>query len=57
MQIKDKIVKNRYKNCIEISNESTRVVLKPDCGGRILDYPGRKAADPSKLKTTIHKIN
>ncbi len=27
-----------YEGCIELSNASTRVVLEPNCGGRIIEY-------------------
>jgi len=29
---------NAYKDCIEISNQDTRMVLEPSCGGRILYF-------------------
>lgn len=37
------IMQNGYKNCIELSNSGTRVVLEPNVGGRILiyEYNGR----------------
>ena len=27
-----------YSGCIELSNETTRVVLEPNCGGRVIEY-------------------
>ena len=27
-----------YSNCIKLENKNTRVVLGPDCGGRVLEY-------------------
>jgi len=27
-----------YSNCIQLSNNNTRVILEPNCGGRVLEY-------------------
>lgn len=32
------ITENQFKNCIELSNETVRVVLEPNIGGRVLKY-------------------
>lgn len=32
------IHQNGYDNCIELSNGNTRIVLEPNCGGRVLIY-------------------
>lgn len=36
------ISQNGYDNCIELSNGYTRVVLEPNCGGRVLIYEFNK---------------
>lgn len=32
------ITENEFKNCIELSNKTVRVVLEPNIGGRVLKY-------------------
>ncbi|MEI7423844.1 MAG: hypothetical protein WCK18_17200 [Prolixibacteraceae bacterium] len=32
------VVENKYPDCIELSNRTTRVVLEPNLGGRVLKY-------------------
>ena len=34
----NKIQQNGYTNCVAIFNDTTHVVIEPDCGGRILSY-------------------
>jgi len=46
------ITSHGYENCIELSNGVCRVVLEPNCGGRVLVYEieGKNALyiDPSQ---------
>ncbi len=32
------ITSHGYANCVQLSNNTTRVILEPNCGGRVLEY-------------------